>query len=234
MHNFYLPDISADQIEIGEEEARHITKSLRLKINDQFWILNGQGEKALCKILALTKRKVSALITKRFSSPKTRSNLHLAIAPTKNMSRLEWFVEKATELGIGELTFLNTDRTERQKIKIDRIKKISISALKQSGNLFLPKINSVVKFNDFISADHPEELRFIPNCATHGLPHLSTLIKPEKDTLVLIGPAGDFTLAEIKTSLQNGFMETSLGGQRLRSETAAIMVVSVFSFLNQV
>ncbi|NND31456.1 MAG: RNA methyltransferase, partial [Saprospiraceae bacterium] len=157
--------------------------------------------------------------------------LHLAIAPPKNPSRFEWMVEKITELGIDAITPIVTGRSEKFRLKQDRLQKIAISALKQSGNSFLPTINKVTHFGEVIPLLTNYNNKFIAHCQTEGLPHLAGYSLGSHETVILIGPEGDFTLDEIDLAVKAGFTAVSLGNSRLRTETAGFYVTTLHNIL---
>ena len=162
---------------------------------------------------------------------KRQFRLIVAIAPTKNHDRFEWFVEKATEIGADEIVPLICSRSERRTVKTERLKNISISALKQSQNFFLPEISAAVSFQDFIMKKISAQ-KFICTCEAESNKHLKNLCKPKSDCIILIGPEGDFTQEEISLALQNNYAEVSLGDSRLRTETAGMVACSIVNFVN--
>jgi len=232
MHYFFASEISKELVSFTEEEGRHMIKSLRIKEGDQIHVLDGKGGKYLCQIKLRSKNQPEGIILSREETMPDRPLLHLAIAPTKNPSRLEWLVEKATEMGISEITLLSTRRTERSRVKDHRLQKIAVSALKQSGNLFLPTINDQVEVTDFIARNHVEDDLFIAHCETTDLPFIGSKVIQGRSNLVLIGPEGDFTLDEVKSARERGFTEISLGKHRLRTETAGIFVTTLIAIIN--
>jgi 16S rRNA (uracil1498-N3)-methyltransferase len=231
MHYFFAERIIGDQIFFSSDETRHLLKSLRAKEGDSVWVLDGQGSRCLAKI-SLKEKQATATIEERKTYPKAAHLLHLAIAPTKMPSRLEWLVEKATELGIDMITPIVTTRSEKVRINLERLQKISLSALKQSGNLFLPKINKLTSFDEIIKHEQPST-KIIAHCQTSALPHLNDILKPAAHTTILIGPEGDFTLTEINQAREKGFEEVSLGKLRLRTETAGIYVTTLHTLVNK-
>lgn len=233
MHFFLSDEIIGDEIRFAEDEAKHMLRSLRLTDGDEIWVLDGQGTKYRCFLHISGKKNVLGLIHERMSMPEPTCKLHLAIAPTKNSGRLEWFVEKGTELGVSEITFLETRRSERVRVNQDRIRKIAQSALKQSGNFFMPVFNEVTLINDFLARDFAGYQGFIAHCQRDGLPHLADEVQAGKDMLIMIGPEGDFTIDEIKVASAKGFKEISLGSLRLRTETAGIFVTSLVAIINR-
>ena len=215
MHVFYTPDIQKTN-ELPEEEAQHCTRVLRLSIGDEITLTDGKGSFYKAEITAATnKRCLVAIKETIFQKPLWPCHLHIAMAPTKNMDRNEWFAEKATEIGFDELTFLNCRFSERKVIKNERIEKILISAIKQSLKARLPKLNEMTDFNKFINQE------------------LKDVLKAGEDALVLIGPEGDFSEGEVEKAIERGFTPISLGKSRLRTETAALVACHTLNLLNQ-
>lgn len=222
MHVFYTPDILTKP-ELPEEEAQHCTRVLRLGIGDEITLTDGKGNFYRAEITAATnKRCLVKLIETIPQAPLWSGHLHIAMAPTKNMDRNEWLAEKATEIGFDELTFLNCRFSERKVIKTERIEKILVSAIKQSLKARLPRLNEMTDFNSFIEKDFSGQ-KFIAHCYEGEKPLLKDVLKKGEDTLVLIGPEGDFSEKEVKKAIEKGFIPISLGKSRLRTETAALV-----------
>lgn len=222
MHVFYTPDIQTHP-ELPEEEAQHCIRVLRLNAGDEITLTDGKGNFYRAEITAATnKRCLVKVIETIAQEPLWQGHLHIAMAPTKNMDRNEWFAEKATEVGIDELTFLNCRFSERKVIKTERIEKILISAIKQSLKARLPKLNGMMDFDKFIAQDFSGQ-KFIAHCYEGEKPLLKHIRKPGEDALVLIGPEGDFSEEEVKKAIDKGFQPISLGKSRLRTETAALI-----------
>lgn len=222
MHVFYTPDIQTHP-EFPEEEAQHCIRVLRLNAGDEITLTDGKGNFYRAEITAATnKRCLVKVIETIAQEPLWQGHLHIAMAPTKNMDRNEWFAEKATEVGIDELTFLNCRFSERKVIKTERIEKILVSAIKQSLKARLPKLNGMMDFDKFIAQDFSGQ-KFIAHCYEGEKPLLKHIRKPGEDALVLIGPEGDFSEEEVKKAIDKGFQPISLGKSRLRTETAALI-----------
>lgn len=222
MHVFYTPDIQTKP-ELPEEEAQHCIRVLRLGTGDEITLTDGKGNFYRAEITAATnKRCLVKLIETTSQEPLWAGHIHIAMAPTKNMDRNEWFAEKATEIGFDELTFLNCRFSERKVIKTERIEKILISAIKQSLKARLPKLNEMVDFDKFIARDFPGQ-KFIAHCHEGEKPLLRNILKPGEDVLVLIGPEGDFSEEEVAKAIKKEFRPISLGKSRLRTETAALV-----------
>lgn len=235
MQLFYNPDIdqNTQQIVFSKDESRHIVRVLRKKEEDILYITNGKGFLFSAKIIFANDRKCSASIIKIEEKPKPwEYYLHVAIAPTKNNDRLEWFLEKATEIGIDEITPIICQNSERKVVKLERLEKIVQSAMKQSLKFRLPKLNPAIKFTDFINQDFESDV-FIAHCEPSEKKLLKEVIKPKSKITILIGPEGDFSSEEIKKSVEKNFTPISLGESRLRTETAGLIAVQNTSFLHQ-
>lgn len=233
MHVFYAPDI-IQRNELPEEEAQHCTRVLRLGVGDEIMLTDGKGCFYRVEITMATPKKCFVDIRETLpQSPLWQGRLHLAVAPTKNMDRNEWFAEKATEIGFDELTFLNCRYSERRAIKTERVEKIVVSAMKQSLKARLPIVNEMTDFDKFIEKNFSGR-RFIAHCREGRKPLLKEVVRPGEDVLVLIGPEGDFSEEEVEKALRNGFQAISLGQSRLRTETAALVACHTVSLLNQI
>jgi 16S rRNA (uracil1498-N3)-methyltransferase len=223
MQLFYAHKIEASKAFLDPEETRHCTKTLRKNINDMISFTDGCGQMYEGRIVDFNKKSCTLEIIKTFETTDKRNfKLHLAIAPTKNINRLEWFLEKATEFGIDEVTFLLCQRSERKKIRLDRLEKVVLSAAKQSLKSIFPKVNDLTKLKDFIPKAKAD-FKGIAHCNTPDLPHLKNVLKQEvTEILLLIGPEGDFSEAEVALAKEHGFEEIGLGTSRLRTETAGL------------
>ena len=232
MHVFYTPDIQVSN-ELPEEEAQHCTRVLRLNIGDEITLTDGKGNFYQAEITAATNKRCQVAIKEiRYQEPLWPCHLHIAMAPTKNMDRNEWFAEKATEIGFDELTFLNCRFSERKVIKTERISKILVSAIKQSLKARLPKLNEMTDFQTFIQQDFKGQ-KFIAHCYEGEKKQLKEALTPGEDALVLIGPEGDFSEEEVQKAIEHGFVPISLGKSRLRTETAALVACHTLNLMNQ-
>lgn len=219
---FYTPDIQT-RAELPEEEAGHAIRVLRLQEGDQLELTDGQGNFYRAELTAASARRCLVRILETLPQPPLwQGHLHLAMAPTKNMDRTEWFAEKATEIGLDELTFLLCRHSERKVIKTERIQKILVSALKQSLKARLPRLNELTPFEKFVRQPFTGQ-KFIAHCHPGEKPLLRDLLMPAEDALVLIGPEGDFSEEEVALAEACGFQSISLGRSRLRTETAALV-----------
>jgi|TARA_B110000902_G_C14219337_1_gene554474 16S rRNA (uracil1498-N3)-methyltransferase len=235
MQLFYNSDISSktSSITFDKVESRHIVRVLRKKESDILQITNGKGFLFDAKIIAASDKKCIAEIINVQEKPKPwHYYLHIAIAPTKNNDRIEWFLEKATEIGIDEITPIICNNSERRFVKLERFEKIIQSAMKQSLKFTLPKINEPVKFNEFVNQNF-EGRMCIAHCEDGAKNLLQSVIKPSEKTTILIGPEGDFSSDEITKALEKKFTPISLGKSRLRTETAGLVAANIVSFINQ-
>jgi 16S rRNA (uracil1498-N3)-methyltransferase len=235
MQLFYNPDITKDttQITFDKIESRHIVRVLRKKEDAILHITNGKGFLFDAKIIVASDKKCIAEIIAIQEKPKPWNYyLHIAIAPTKNNDRIEWFLEKATEIGINEITPIICNNSERRIVKLERFEKIIQSAMKQSLKFTLPKLNEPVKFNDFINKEFDGRI-CIAHCEEQEKNLLQSVVNPTEKTTILIGPEGDFSSQEITKALEKNFTPISLGESRLRTETAALVAVNTVSFINQ-
>lgn len=228
MDIFLATDIQEihSKILLNEEESFHIAKVLRKKEGELIGLINGFGVKATAKIISVNKNQVLVEVTQR-EEEQNSNILHIAIAPTKNIDRYEYFLEKATEIGVKSITPIFTKNSERKNIKLDRLQKIILAATKQSGRSFLPILNEPVDFSHFISKSaNAGILNLIAVCGGERISWNEAIKKRTKELLVLIGPEGDFTPEEIKLATGNHFLPISLGNTRLRVETAGVLVCS--------
>lgn len=234
MHLFYTPDITSDTYTLNEEESNHCNKVLRLKQGDTVHLIDGVGGLYVAQIAETTKKAVLLnIIDKQQGFGKRNHYLHIAIAPTKNIDRIEWFLEKATEIGIDEITPIICDRSERKIVKEERLEKVVTSAVKQSLTAYHPKINTAIAFKDFIKQSDAE-VKMIAHCIDEDNKQaISELIKPHQKYLILIGPEGDFTPKEIELALQNGYKPVTLGNTRLRTETAGLAACFEVNYINR-
>jgi 16S rRNA (uracil1498-N3)-methyltransferase len=233
MHLFYTPDIQTAIYQLDEEESKHCIKVLRLKTGDKVNLIDGRGGFYLAEIIdEHPKRTVLNIIDTTLEFGKRNHYLHIAIAPTKNIDRFEWFLEKATEIGIDEITPIICDRSERKEIKTDRSNKIITSAIKQSLKAYHPKLNNYISFKTFIS-QASADLKLIAHCEEDKKFAIANAFKLHQKYLILIGPEGDFSPSEIELALQNGFIPITLGESRLRTETAALEACFEINYLNR-
>ena len=228
MHLFYTIAIEPHhkQFMLSEEESKHAIRVLRLQEGDEVFLVDGIGGWYTAEILdPHPKRTVLKINAVQVAYNKPSYSLHIAIAPTKNIDRLEWFLEKATEVGIQEVTPIIAAHSERKEVKIDRLNKVVVSAMKQSLKAYMPKINPAISFTQLLKevAQQPDLTKLIAHCADGAKQYIADVCKPAGKYLILIGPEGDFADTEIALALAEGFVPISLGDNRLRTETAALM-----------
>ncbi|RFZ82976.1 16S rRNA (uracil(1498)-N(3))-methyltransferase [Mucilaginibacter terrenus] len=236
MHLFYTPDIDPklSQYFLTEEESKHAIRVLRLVVGDLVTLIDGKGGLYSAEIKdPHPKRTILHINSVELNYQKRNHYLHIAIAPTKNIERTEWFLEKATEIGIDEISLIICQRSERKEAKIDRLNKIITSAVKQSIKAYHPVLNEAVTLSQFIKSSNDSQ-KYIAHCINSEKTTLSQTLIPGRKTLVLIGPEGDFTPNEVDTALQSGFNPISLGESRLRTETAALEACFEVNFLNRI
>mgnify|MGYP002851829757 CR=1 FL=1 len=235
---FYTPDIENSDF-LPQDEAIHALRVLRLCVDDSIVLMDGKGVfyKA---VITETSKKICRfrVVDSIFNKKSWNTYIHIAVAPTKNIDRIEWFVEKAIEIGVDEISFINTNFTERKRINIERLEKIAISAMKQSRKPFKTIINDLLDFSAFIN-NAKQENKFICHCYNNEdltdlkrKVFLKNVVGGLNDALVIIGPEGDFSVDEVLMAYHNDFMPVSLGESRLRTETAAIVAVHIMNLFN--
>lgn len=229
---FYVPD-AANQMELPAEEATHALRVLRLKGGDEIFLMDGEGSFFRAEVTAASSKRCLYEIKEEMPQQRAwKGHIHLAIAPTKMMERIEWMAEKATEIGFDELSFLNCQFSERKVVKTPRIDKIVISAVKQSHKAWKPVVNELVSFKEFIQTPRPGR-KFICHCYEEvekkdfftEISSIQNADAPDADITVLVGPEGDFSIDEVRLALENGYESVSLGTSRLRTETAGLVAV---------
>ncbi|SRX56150.1 16S rRNA (uracil(1498)-N(3))-methyltransferase [Aequorivita sp. CIP111184] len=236
MQLFYNPNISESTKEItfDKEESRHIAKVLRMKEGDTFKITNGKGSFFDSEIMNANPKACLVKILSQDIQQPLPYQLHLAVAPTKLNDRYEWFLEKATEIGITEITPIICAHSERKIIKPERYEKILQSAMKQSLKAYLPILNDSVSFKDFINLENNSaDLKCIAHCEETDKKSLKSILLPNKKVTILIGPEGDFSSEEIELAKKGGYIPVTLGESRLRTETAAVVACHSVAFLNE-
>ncbi len=229
---FYSKECDGHTAKLVDSEAIHCKQALRKKIGDEVYLTDGLGQCYVGRITNIAKKHVEIDILREHPLSKSRTyKIHIAIAPTKNISRFEWFLEKATEFGVDEITPLLCARSERKIIKPERLEKILVSAMKQSLKARLPKLNPLTSYSNFIQGDCAGS-RFIAHLEDQP-ELLINSYQADHDSIILIGPEGDFTPDEISMGKQAEFASVSLGDYRLRTETAGIAAVQQVHFINQ-
>jgi 16S rRNA (uracil1498-N3)-methyltransferase len=228
---FYVPKLSTSQI-LPEEESQHAVKVLRLQVGDDIAVVDGVGGFYNAKITNPHPKHCGFEIIETIEKYGKRDyKLHIAIAPTKNIERLEWFFEKATEMGIDEITPIICRFSERKIIKPERLDKIIVSAAKQSVKAYFPKLNPLCTFDELMK-NHQANQKFIAHCYEEDKKLLQTEIKKSSEVLIMIGPEGDFSKEEVQKAMSVGFVPVSLGNSRLRTETAGVVACCTVAVMN--
>lgn len=234
MQLFYNPNIDENtaKIEFSKDESRHIIKVLRKINGDQLQITNGKGWLFIAEITSSDIKNCEAAIISKKLEPARNYKVHLAVAPTKMNDRYEWFLEKATEIGVDVITPIICDHSERKVIKSDRFEKILQAAMKQALHFYLPQLQEAVSFNDFINQPFNGH-KFIAHCEKTERTSFKNALESRSDVLILIGPEGDFSPKEIEKAIALGFKPVTLGTTRLRTETAAVVACHSVAFFNE-
>ncbi|HJV78302.1 MAG TPA: 16S rRNA (uracil(1498)-N(3))-methyltransferase [Paludibacter sp.] len=232
MSLFYVPNLAAAHV-LPEEESQHAVKVLRLQAGDAITVVDGVGGFYNARITnPHHKHCAFEVIEALLEFGKRDYKLHIAIAPTKNIERLEWFIEKATEIGIDEITPIICRFSERKIVKEERLEKIIVSAAKQSLKAYFPKLNSLCTFDELMK-NHQASQKFIAHCYEEDKKLLQNEIQKSSDVLILIGPEGDFSKEEVQKAISLGFIPVSLGNSRLRTETAGVVACHTAAIVNQ-
>ena len=217
---------------LNEDESLHCVKVLRHKVGDAIQVIDGKGTRAVGTIQAAHAKQCAVLLTQKETVIKNRNYyLHIAIAPTKNMERIEWFVEKAVEIGVDEISLIKCKNSERTVVKDERILKMAESAVKQSQQAYIPKLNALVEFKEFIKTN-TSDIKLVAHCEKEAKENIKKYIVENKSYTVLIGPEGDFNKDEIALALTTGYLPVALGQNRLRTETAGIYVCGALAAIN--
>lgn len=230
MQLFYCPSIESDTFSLNEEESRHAVKVLRKMNGDSLHVVDGAGTLYTCQIIDNHPKHTTLRVENKSENHEPLPySLHIAVAPTKNIDRTEWFMEKATEIGIDAITPIKCEHSERKVVNHERLDKVLVSAMKQSLKAFKPYLSEMMTFNDFIKQDFEGYDKFIAHCNEgEERSHLKLLAKSDK-VVILIGPEGDFSPAEVLKAKERGFQEISLGTCRLRTETAALYATTTIA-----
>ena len=231
MHQFYAPDIATNPV-LPAEESHHAVRVLRLSVGDSVLVMDGKGKTFLATISVADAKACVLNSLELTEESKVRDyRLHIAIAPTKNMDRLEWFVEKAAEIGIDEISPIFCRFSERKVLKNERLEKILVAAMKQSIQPFKTQLNEPISIKEFFQKAIADQ-KFIAHCHDSEKQFLAKSIQPGKSLLVMIGPEGDFSEEEVALAMEAGFTPVSLGDSRLRVETAALVACHTASLVN--
>jgi 16S rRNA (uracil1498-N3)-methyltransferase len=224
MELFYQESFQPEQPTLDKDESRHLVKVLRKTAGDQLLITDGKGNRYLTAIREASASKCKLHIIEHDFIPVDEPPLHLALAPTKNIDRTEWFVEKAVEIGIQKITFILCDRSERKKINLERLRRKAVAAMKQSYKWHLAQLIGLLNFSDFLkSVKEPSGCRYIAVTHTDPSNHLLRVMKANKPGVVVVGPEGDFSEKEVNLAYHSGFSPVSLSNHRLRTETAGVI-----------
>ena len=233
MHIFYTPDLSGSNYTLDETESKHCVRVLRLEKGDKITLVDGRGGFFTAEIADPNPKRCGVkVIQSELNFGLRNFKIQVAIAPTKNIERMEWFLEKATEIGIDRITPLLCRYSERKEIKNERLEKVMVSAMKQSLKAYLPKLDELTKIIEFIRQPF-EGQKFIAHCGEQHRELLKNAVVPGGNCLILIGPEGDFSTEEIELAIQFGFKPVSLGVSRLRTETAGVVACHIFNLLNE-
>lgn len=231
MHLFYTPDILDNHYTLNETESKHCVRVLRLSKNDPIILIDGKGGWYEASISDANPKKCKVEITNHIREYGKRNHyLHMAVAPTKNIDRFEWFLEKATEIGVDEITPILCEHSERKVIKHDRLQKVIISAMKQSLKAYLPKLNPLTPFSDLLNVPFNGK-KFIAHCYDQDKRELKREVNQSTSNLILIGPEGDFSEGEVQQAMGQKFVPVSLGESRLRTETAGVVACHTVNLL---
>ncbi|MNK14131.1 Ribosomal RNA small subunit methyltransferase E [compost metagenome] len=237
MQLFFTPDLnpSLENFILSEEESKHAIRVLRMDTGDRLHLIDGRGGLYEAQIIdPHPKRTVLTILNVEEEFQQPKYHLHIAVGPTKNIDRIEWFLEKATEVGIQEITPVICEHSERKEVKLDRLNKVVVAAMKQSLKAYLPKLNPAVSFKQFLREIPKEGVqKAIAHCVDAEKKYLNQVLEPAQHYIILIGPEGDFSEEEVDLALQMGFHPISLGEARLRTETAALAACMEVSLLNR-
>ncbi len=232
MQLFYQPEIPEGVHHLNPEESRHCVKVLRKKVNDTIDVVDGKGTFYRVMILETNPKQVSFTIVDRRPETSQPVSIHLAVAPTKRLERIEWLVEKVVELGVARITFVECEHSERHRLRLERLQRKAISAMKQSLRATLPAINDLLPMDDFFSLVDPESTKLLAHLSEEAIP-ITQATQHLTDCCVLIGPEGDFSDQELRQAQEQGFRTISLGNSRLRTETAALVAVAGLRLINE-
>ena len=234
MHLFYTPDIEKDEFyQLNEEESKHAVRVLRLNMGDEVWLTDGRGRMIQAKLIENHPKRCNLQIINRLAEYGKRNyHLHLAVAPTKNNSRYEWFLEKATEIGVDVITPIICEHSERTMIKTDRLHKVITAAMKQSLKAYHPILNPPIKFSELLKAKKESKM-LLAWCNASFEERIEEFATPNEDLLIFIGPEGGFSNREIEEAKTAGVILVSISSSRLRTETAAIVACHSVAFINK-
>lgn len=226
MQYFYSTQITNDSIFLDAEETQHATRVLRKSVGDEIYVLDGKGSCFLASIQSIGKEIKAEIISVHQVQAQPPLKLHLAVSPTKKADRMEWMVEKMVEIGVHQISFINTEKGERSKLNLERMEKKVCSAMKQSGGLWMPQIQQNIKFANFLDTES-STTRLIAHCFDDKKNNVDGKLGTSNSVCVLIGPEGDFSKKEVAAAIGKGFIPISLGESRLRTETAAVVACTL-------
>ena len=233
MEIYYQPDLGNESLFLPEDESRHCIRVLRRTKGDKISVVNGLGLRVTAEITEANPRACRFKVLDKELEKEPNFSVQLAIAPTKNQDRIEWFVEKSVELGVDKIAFYFSKHSERKKINLDRIKKKAIMAMKQSGQSRLPEFSINKSLQELIQKSRDLDQKFIAYVDFNNPTHLMDITKKSSEVLVLIGPEGDFSDEELQLALDSGFRKVSLGQNRFRTETAGIAACHILNLINR-
>ena len=234
MQLFYTPDINDINYTLNEQESKHCIRVLRKVSGDILHLVNGKGTLYKAEVVEANPKACSLKVIEAFVDYQKRNyHLHMVIAPTKNIDRFEWFLEKATEIGVDEITPLVCEHSERKTVKLERLERVIISAMKQSVKAYKPILNPLISFVDFVKDFENGGQCFVAHCNEGQKQNLKSVYKEKNDVVLLIGPEGDFSPEEVGIAFSKGFVPVSLGESRLRTETAGVVACHTINLLNQ-
>lgn len=230
---FYQPDIAQPSHTLDQDESKHCIRVLRMKPGDRLHLTDGKGSRHEAELVDDNPKRCRVkIIDTHTELARAAFHMHIAVAPTKNIGRFEWFLEKATEIGIDEITPVICENSERNAVKIDRLQKVLVAAMKQSLKTFLPRLNEPLSFKQFIALES-QGSKFIAYCSDQYRNLLKNIYTPGTDCTVMIGPEGDFSRLEIEEALHAMYTPVSLGKSRLRTETAAVVACHTVQLINE-
>lgn len=233
MDIYFQPDLSQGVNELTEEESRHCIKVLRHKVGDIIIIVDGNGLRVKAKITDAHHKHCKFSILEKEKNSINKAQIHIAITPTKSSDRIEWFAEKATEIGINHIDLYFSSNSERRKVNIERVSKKAVSAMKQSGQSYLPEVTGYKDFKSLLKAKEEVTQKFIAYVDFENQQQLIDLVEQDTSAIVLIGPEGDFSQAELQLALDSGYRKVSLGKNRLRTETAGLAACHILNLANR-
>ncbi len=232
MQLFYDPEINGTEYQLSESESGHIVRVLRMQTGHPLAMVDGRGNWYRCEIADTHPKRCMVNVLEVKTIPRPKTDLHIAVAPTKQTDRIEWLLEKATEIGIRSITPVICTHSERKTVKPERLKRVLVAAMKQSLQAWLPELKPVTAFGDFVNEQNKGQ-RFIACCDDSDRISLKRAYRKGEEAIILIGPEGDFSKEEIEQAKRSGFRSVTLGRNRLRTETAALVAVHTVQFVNE-